>query len=91
MTSRLIESFQESDMSITWALFFDVLLCILVMGSCASWDMKVKGWFVLELRRDVRIPDLQSVEGMEYSLRGFLFVAVCSTSSFCKLLEEHLN
>lgn len=88
MTSRLVESFQESDMSTAWAPFSGVLLWILFMGCCASWDETEKGWFRLELRRVVRILDLQSVEEMESSLRAFLYRSSILHEPLCELWEE---
>jgi len=91
MTSRLIESFQESDMSMAWTPFSDVLLWILFMGCCGSWDKTEKGWFVLELRRVVRILDLHSVEEMEDSLRAFLYRSSVFDEPLRELWEEHMQ
>jgi hypothetical protein len=91
MTSRLIESFQESDMSMAWAPFSEMLLWILVIGCCASWDKTEKGWFVLELRRVVRLLDLQSVDDVESSLRSFLYRSSVFHEPLCELWEEYMK
>ena len=90
MTSRLIESFQESDMSNIWSPFSDVLLWILFMGSCAAWDSSEKGWFVLELRRVVRALDLKSFMEMESLLKSFLYRSIVSGEPLRELWSEHL-
>ncbi len=90
MTSRLIESFQESDMSGVWPPFSDVLLWILFMASCAAWDSTEKGWFVLELRRVVRTLSLKTVEDMESLLKSFLYRRIVSGEPLRKLWREHL-
>jgi hypothetical protein len=91
MTSRLIESFQESDLTSAWAPFSDVLLWILFMGSCGSWDKTEKGWFVLELRRVVRNLHLHSAEEMEDLLRTFLYRSSVFHEPLRELWEEHMQ
>jgi hypothetical protein len=91
MTSRLIESFQESDTSMAWGSFSDILLWVLVMGCFASWDKTEKGWFVLELRRVVRILDLHSVEEMECSLSAFLYRSSIFHEPLRELWDEYMK
>ena len=90
MTSRLLESFQESDMSSIWAPFPDVLLWILFMASCAAWDKSEKDWFVLELRDVVSVLGLKSVDEMESLLESFLYRSIISREPLRHLWMEHL-
>ena len=91
MTSRLIESFQESDMSQGWAPFSDILLWILCMGCCGSWDETEKGWFVLELRRVVRMLGLHSLDELESRLQAFLYRSSVLQEPLRKLWNDHLT
>lgn len=73
MTSRLIESIQESDISSAWHPYSKVLLWALFMGYCGSWDPFEKGWFMKESKRVARVLDLTSAEEMERALVAFLY------------------
>lgn len=65
MTGPLIEAFQESDLPSFWHPYTHILLWILVMGYCGSWDPIEKGWFVQECRRVVNYLKIESVQDLE--------------------------
>lgn len=73
MTTALIEAFQESDLSSMWQPYPDILLWILFMGYCGSWDQLEKGWFVQESRRVIRFLNLKGWREMENLLMLFLY------------------
>jgi hypothetical protein len=73
MTSALVEAFQESDLSSLWHPFPSVLLWVLFMGYCGSYDPFDKGWFVQESRRVVCSLKLGSCDDMETLLTAFLY------------------
>lgn len=91
MTSRLIESFQESDMSTAWAPFTDVLLWILFIASQAAWDITERGWFVLELKRVIRCLNLKDVGEMRSLLKSFIYRSFISEDHLCEFWKEHLS
>jgi hypothetical protein len=91
MTSQLAMSLQESNLASAWAPYSDVLLWILFMGVCGSWDPLERGWFIMETKRTVRLLALKSIEEVERLLKSFLYRGCIFQASLEDLWRDHLS
>jgi hypothetical protein len=54
MISEFISSLQASDMESMWSSFPEVLVWMLFVGTCGTWDRLDRSWLLHELRRGIR-------------------------------------
>ena len=86
LVDDLISTLQESDAITTWSSFLDVLLWTLFVGSRGAESER--GWFVLELRRVVRLLGLQTLDQVESILKCFLYRDIVFYEPLCELWEQ---
>lgn len=88
MTTRLIEALRESDTSLAWHPFEDVLLWVYFMGYVGSQDVFEKRWFMEEAKRIVKILGLKSWDEMEVKMRLILFRQISLQQSLWRLWSD---
>jgi hypothetical protein len=90
MIAELISSLRNADMASIWASIPEVLLWLLFVGTCGTWDRLDRGWLLHELRYGVHVLKLESIEQLEELLKSMLFVDSMG-SRYLDIIWRELN
>ncbi|KAE9369254.1 hypothetical protein N431DRAFT_345384 [Stipitochalara longipes BDJ] len=88
--TEYIVSLQALDLESMLAYFPEVLVWLLFVGLCGTWNRVERGWMLYELRRGILLLGIASPAQLEELLKGMLFVDHMRTRHL-DLIWQELN
>jgi hypothetical protein len=90
MISEFIFSLQASDLSSIWSSTPEVLLWMLFVGACGTWDRTDRGWLLHELKYGIRLLGIEGPVQLEEMLKSMLFVN-SMRARYLNIIWQELN